>query len=86
VWWGASPRIEENEIWANALAGIEIRGAGSDPLVRVNRINDGQGPGIDVLHGASPTIEGNTITGNAFDAIRVDPDANPKIGRNVVSD
>jgi F-box protein 11 len=141
VWGGASPRIEENQIWANALAGIEIRGRGTDPLVRANRVHDGQNQGIfvhdgkttgivsggasprievneiwanahegikisgagtspviisnivrdgldhgiQVLDGASPTIEGNTITGNALDAIRVDEDADPKIGHNVVS-
>jgi parallel beta-helix repeat protein len=141
VWGGASPRIEENQIWANALAGIEIRGRGTDPLVRANRVHDGQNQGIfvhdgkttgivsggasprievneiwanayqgikisgagtspviirnivrdgldhgiQVLDGASPTIEGNTITGNALDAIRVDEDADPKIGQNVVS-
>jgi parallel beta-helix repeat protein len=36
--------------------------------------------------GASPTIAGNTITGNALGAIRVAEDADPKVGQNVVSD
>jgi len=38
-----------------------------------------------VSDGASPTIAGNTITGNALEAIRVDEDAEPKIDQNVIS-
>jgi len=85
VWEGASPRIEENEIWANACTGIRITGARTSPVIIGNIVRDGFDDGIWVLQGASPTIEGNTITDNAREAIRVDRDANPKIGRNVVS-
>ena len=35
---------------------------------------------------STSTIAGNTITGNALEAIRVDEDADPKIGQNIVSD
>ena len=49
-------------------------------------MRDGLDDGIYVFGGASPTIAGNTITGNALEAIRVEDDADPKIGRNVVSD
>jgi F-box protein 11 len=86
VWAGASPRIEENEIWANARTGIRIQGARTSPVIIGNIVRDGFDDGIWVLHGASPTIVGNTITGNALKAIRVEEDADPKIGRNVVSD
>ena len=81
---GASPRIEENEIWANTEAGIDVKNA--SPIIIGNTVRDGLGCGMLVSAGASPTISGNTITGNALKAIRVDGDADPKIGQNVVRD
>jgi parallel beta-helix repeat protein len=83
---GASPRIEENEVWGNASVGIAIRHAGTSPVIIGNVVRDGLADGIYVLAGASPTIAGNRITGNALQAIHVDADANPKIGQNVVGD
>ena len=40
--------IEQNNIYGNALAGIQIR-TGSDPIVRLNKIHDGQHGGIYVV-------------------------------------
>jgi len=68
---GASPRIEGNEIWANVAFGMSIVGAGTDPLVRANRVHDGKGPGLLVREGASPRIEGNEIWANAGLAIGI---------------
>lgn len=62
---GASPRIEDNEIWGNAHAGIGIVDAGTDPLILGNRVHDGETDGIDVSKGAAPRIEGNEVWGNA---------------------
>lgn len=64
---GASPRIEENEVSGNAVAGraFSIHGAGTDPLVRANRIHDSHTSGIYVYAGASPRIEENEIWANA---------------------
>jgi hypothetical protein len=61
VWDGTSPLPEVNEIWASAIAEITISGAGSDPLVRANRVHDGNYRGIRVSDGASPRIEENEI-------------------------
>ena len=82
---GARPRIEGNEIRANAKSGIVVRGAGSDPLVQANRIHNGQGDGIWIDEGASPTISGNTITGNSLEPIHVDEGSAPKIDQNIVT-
>jgi len=68
---GASPRIEENEIWANTLCGIEIADTGTHPLVRANRIHDGHAPGICVHGGASPQIEKNNVWGNDGPGIQI---------------
>ena len=55
MWDGTSPLPEVNEIWASAIAEITISGAGSDPLVRANRVHDGNYRGIRVSDGASPS-------------------------------
>jgi parallel beta-helix repeat protein len=96
VWGGASPRIEENQIWANALAGIDIRGRGTDPLVRANRVHHGQGQGIFVHDGkttgimsggASPRIEGNEIWANRSAGIWISgAGTSPVIVANTVRD
>ena len=40
---GASPLIEENEIWATAFTGIQVGDAGTNPLVQTNRIRSAEG-------------------------------------------
>ena len=51
-----------------------------------NTVRDGLDDGISVWDGASPTIEGITITGNAGVSVFVFKGAHPTIGRNVASD
>jgi len=81
---GASPRIEENEIWGNAKGGIEICGAGTDPLVRANRIQES---GIFVYYGAAPRIEGNEIWASALIGIAIsDAGSDPLVRANRVHD
>lgn len=58
---GASPSIEANDISAQSLAAIVVRGAATDPLIRANRVHDGQSAGFFVIEGASPRIELNEI-------------------------
>ena len=80
-----SSSIEDNEVRGNAMKGILISGARTSPRITENQVRDGLDDGIYVSNGASPTIVGNTITGNALEAIHVDADTRPTIGRNVVS-
>ena len=60
----ASPRVEENDIWANRLGGIYVGGTGTESLIRANRIHDCGSAGISVREGASPRIEENDIWAN----------------------
>ena len=61
---GASPRIEENEIWAHASSGVAVEDSESNPTVRANRIHDCDEHGIQVAEGAAPRIEENEIWSN----------------------
>jgi parallel beta-helix repeat protein len=84
---GAFPRIEGNEIWANLAFGMSIVGAGTDPLVRANRVHDGKGPGILVSEGASPRIERNEIRAHADVGIAIlDLGTDPLVRTNRVHD
>jgi len=84
---GASPRIEENQIWANTLCGIETVDSGTHPLVRANRIHDGRGAAILISAGASPTVERNEIWGNPNGGIVVQGNGTrPLISANGVRD
>ena len=54
---GASPRIENNEVFGNAHPGeIVIYETGSDPVVLSNRVYRGTSGGIVVMDGAAPRI------------------------------
>jgi parallel beta-helix repeat protein len=65
----ASSRIEENDLWGNG-DWIAIVGAGTDALVRANRLHDGKETGIWVYDGASAKIEENEVWG-AFIGIQI---------------
>ena len=68
---GASPLIEDNELSGHGWAGIEIRGAGAQPMVRHNRVRDRWYTGIRVSGGASPRIEENEISGSRLAGIGI---------------
>jgi F-box protein 11 len=68
---GASPRIEDNEVWGTS-DGITIRDAGTNPIVQANRVHDVHGFGFQVFDGASPRIVDNEIWGNAHTGILVE--------------
>ena len=55
----------------NAYAGIAISGAGTQPLVRANRLHDGGGGGIWIFDSASPRIEDNEVSGNVQPGVAI---------------
>jgi parallel beta-helix repeat protein len=65
---GASGTIDNNDIFENAYAGIEIK-SGANPVVTNNLIRDGKSSGMFLNDGALGTIESNDISGNAFAGI-----------------
>ena len=82
---GASVRIEDNEIFGNRLAGIELEDEGTELVITGNTISAGHGSGIFVHDGASGTIEGNLIFGNALGGIEVrDEGTAPVIRKNTI--
>ena len=66
---GAAPIIEDNDIWANAGAGVMVLNAPS--TVRANRIHDGQEAGILIWSTAAPRVEENQIWANAQAGIEI---------------
>lgn len=88
---GAVPTIESNSVYGNAVShyqsGIEVMGPGTDPLICGNSVRDGQGDGILVYEGASPTIEANEICGKGRAGIFVNSiGSDPLIRGNRVRD
>jgi parallel beta-helix repeat protein len=73
--------FEDNDVFANTLAGIEVRDSG-DPTVRRNRIHDGKGSGILVHNNARGTFEDNDVSANALTGIQVARAADPIVRRN----
>jgi nitrous oxidase accessory protein NosD len=49
---GASPRIEDNEIWGNVADQVYVEGRGTSPLVAQNMIRDGRDDGIYITEKA----------------------------------
>ena len=60
---GASPRIEDNDLWGNDVE-VDVAGSGSNPLIRANRLHDGKSFAVLVADGAAASIEDNEISGN----------------------
>jgi F-box protein 11 len=48
--------LEENEIFDNAMAGVWIE-TESDPILRRNKIRDGQASGIFIVNGGKGKID-----------------------------
>ena len=55
--------LDDNDIFGNALAGVEVR-TGADPVLRRNRISKNQYQGIWVREGSGGTFEENDLRGN----------------------
>ena len=76
--------IEDNDIFANRLAGISIIDH-SKPFVRRNRIHDSvEGGGIRALAGG--ILEENDVFANALAGIELGEEADPIVRRNRVHD
>eukprot|EP00741_Cyanophora_paradoxa_P020153 tig00000219_g19454.t1 len=81
---GARGLAEQNDVFANSRAGVEVEG-GADPTVRGNRIHDGRQGGVHIRRGARGTVEGNDIFGNALAGIGIE-DSEPVVRNNRVHD
>jgi uncharacterized repeat protein (TIGR01451 family)/CSLREA domain-containing protein len=64
----ANTFIEGNDIFDNNNDGILVRRDGGGTVIQNHNISNNQADGIRLV-GASPSIEGNTITGNAQNGI-----------------
>jgi uncharacterized repeat protein (TIGR01451 family) len=64
----ANTLIEGNDIFYNNNDGILVRRDGGGTVIENNNISNNQADGIRLV-GASPSIEGNAITGNAQNGI-----------------
>uniref|UniRef100_A0A915EMP9 F-box protein 11 n=1 Tax=Ditylenchus dipsaci TaxID=166011 RepID=A0A915EMP9_9BILA len=73
--------IEQNNIYGNALAGIQIR-TNSDPIVRLNKIHDGLHGGIYVHEKGKGLIEENEVYGNTLAGIWVTTGSSPILRKN----
>lgn len=73
--------IENNDIYGNALAGIQIR-SGSNPIVRKNRIHHGKHGGIYIHEGGFGLIEDNEIYGNTLAGIWITTGSAPMLRHN----
>jgi parallel beta-helix repeat protein len=77
--------IEDNEIFANGMAGIQISGGGS-PNIRRNRIYSGKLTGVTIRENSRGMIEDNEIFGNENAGIAIFESADPIIRRNHIRD
>ncbi len=73
--------IEDNEIFGNALSGVEISD-GADPILRRNRIYNGKSAGIFLYGNARGFIEDNEIFGNQSANLVIMEESDPVIRRN----
>jgi parallel beta-helix repeat protein len=75
--------LEENEIVANAGAGVKITEYGK-PTLRSNRIHDGKTVGVIVHTNGQGTLEGNEIFANALNGVAITNGGNPTLRRNSI--
>jgi len=77
--------IEDNDIFANAYAGVSISNGGA-PTVRRNRIHDGQQGGVFVYEQGLGVIEDNDIFANTFAGVIIQEGSNPILRSNRIHD
>ena len=77
--------LEDNDIFANAFAGVEIK-EGGNPTLRRNRIHDGKQSGVHVHENGQGTLEDNEIIANARRGRRDQEGGNPTLRRNRISE
>ena len=65
----------DNDIYGNAMAGVEISGEGSEAVVERNRIFDNRTRGVNIVKQAKGTVGQNLLLSNgsgAADAIHAE--------------
>jgi len=72
--------LEDNELFGNALARVEISDGGN-PILRRNRINKNGNYAVRVYGRGGGTIEDNDLRNNAGGAWSVSPDSKPNLRR-----
>jgi len=72
-------------VFCNALAGVAIE-AGGDPILRGNRIHDGNQEGVYAWNERTTTLENNDIAGNGFAGIAIRNGSNLIIKGNRIRD
>jgi parallel beta-helix repeat protein len=64
VFQGGKGELNENEIYQNAMSGVEIFGEETEIEVRANRIHSNRGDGVLVYDSGKCTLTSNTIEKN----------------------
>ena len=83
VFEGGKGTLEDNDIYANTLSGVEIGGEGSDPMLRNNRINKNVYEAVSVYEGGGGTFEDNDLRDNGGKgAWEVDVSSESKVQRD----
>lgn len=77
--------LEDNEIFANTLAGVEIK-TGGKPVLRRNRIHDGKSTGSCVHDNGEGILEDNEIFANASAGVLIKTGGRPVLRRNRIHD
>jgi len=77
--------VEDNDICANARAGVSIL-SGGNPVVRLNRIHDGQDSGVLVSERGRGRIEENDIFSNLRAGVAILREGAPFVARNRIFD
>ena len=73
--------LEENDIFRNAQAGVLIS-TQSHPVLRRNRIYDGQAAGVEITNNATASLEYNKIFNNKFGGLCLASGVNPILRGN----
>lgn len=75
--------IEENEVYANSLAGVWIT-TGSTPVLRRNRIHSGKQVGVYFYDNGHGKLEDNDIFNHLYSGVQIRTGSNPVIKGNKI--
>jgi parallel beta-helix repeat protein len=77
--------LEACDISSDRLACVAIHG-GAEPILRRNRIHDGEQGGVLVYDAGKGTLEGNDIFANALSGVEIREGADPTLRNNRIHD
>jgi parallel beta-helix repeat protein len=83
---GGKGSLEDNDIFANTLSGVEIRDEGSDSTLRRNRIHDGNQGGLLIDLNGRGTLEDNDIFANTLSGVEIRRGGDPTLRNNRIHD